>query len=370
MKRHYLKKIKKDVKSGTIRKILIIRNDAIGDAVISLPLIKYLSKKYEVHLLASEINYFVCENEKNIKVIKYAGKKEFNSPSSFGSALLKNTIFRFFMFFGREKKKVRCDFDLVVDFVGYPFIMDRLNLGYKYIIGPNRGIASIYYHWFLESSFIMGKMNILRQYIKLLREVGIKIDEVEVENEIGKEVKIPRNGIVGILVSCKKERQIKAKTWEQIIKICSSEFKKVIIIDDPSRSMIKQLNISEKNVEIMPPMSLKELRDVVRNCEYFIALDGGGQHYLGQGMNELVIYTTGMQEIWKPFTTNKWRKEKVSNCWVEWVDTKNGLRKVIVYRNVDCKPCYYPCNNKEKECLNIPPHAMERAIKILKRNAS
>ena len=48
---------------------MIIRNDAIGDAVISLPLIKCLSKKYEVHVLASEINYFVYENEKNIKLI-------------------------------------------------------------------------------------------------------------------------------------------------------------------------------------------------------------------------------------------------------------------------------------------------------------
>ncbi len=72
-----------DLSSEKINKILIIRLNRIGDALVTTPLIKILKQNLncEIHLLSDEKNYFVFSNNKDIDklIVFHKGIKGFNN---------------------------------------------------------------------------------------------------------------------------------------------------------------------------------------------------------------------------------------------------------------------------------------------------
>jgi ADP-heptose:LPS heptosyltransferase len=63
------KRYERGINPDKVKKILVIRNDALGDMLITMPalaLLKQIAPKAELHVLASNKNYRLLENDNNI----------------------------------------------------------------------------------------------------------------------------------------------------------------------------------------------------------------------------------------------------------------------------------------------------------------
>lgn len=72
------KRYEKGINPALVKKILVIRNDALGDMLITLPAIALLKKvapNAEVHVLASQKNYRLLENDSNVDMLFIAEEK-------------------------------------------------------------------------------------------------------------------------------------------------------------------------------------------------------------------------------------------------------------------------------------------------------
>ena len=102
--KHLLKKVyQEELNPLTIRKILILRYDRLGDMVVTLPLIATLKEAYphyQIDVLASRLNQSIIENNPNIHKVYIYNFRERSTP------------FHFFKVF---KKLQYQKYDLVID---------------------------------------------------------------------------------------------------------------------------------------------------------------------------------------------------------------------------------------------------------------
>ncbi len=356
-----------------IKRIVFIRNDALGDLAVTTPLIFALAERYEVVVYANKENVPMLKTHqhytraKNVKIKTVEKKHMYRNGLELGFHLLLSLIFFPFIW-----KKTKEKTTLILDAKGYPLEASSLPESKEsFIVGPNKGVVSVFYDYFLDTSLSLSGKHVLSAYLDLLNEVGIALSAEDVENEMEEPEGEEKGDEIGILLTCKPERQISPKLWVEIIRGVMKHGE-VVLIDDPSQAVMKAvfqlLSKEEQNkVKRLTPMPLPELKKKTRNLRALISLDGGAQHYLGQALNELVIYTSGLAPMWKPFTTSKWEKKEVRGHIIEWTTTKKGLRKVIVYKKMDCRPCFLPCGTKE--CRRLNPSVVRKALDLLLREA-
>ncbi len=334
-----------------VRRVLILRNDAIGDAVVTLPFIEGLAKKVEhVDVWCSKYNSFVFKDikAKNVNVIV----KRVETPAGawqWGVEYLS----AFFHYLIKQKKQTTYAYDLVIDGVGNPRLAAQAKG--KIIVGPNKGLASIYYTNFLRYSFALSavkeKKHLLDCYEELAKMAGIKVkakDHCETNEKY--------EGCL-VLVSSKQFRQLSAPQWETIIKQCAT-YGKVFVVDDPSENMANQLKarkaMQQKNIVFLKPMPLPKLREYAQKIGCVIALDGGAEHYLQKNTHTLTIYTVGIMEQWMPRMKIKTHVKIpiTSKTYGEYFAGRIGsCIKAIGRVSLDCRITCYEVGCSEKPCI-------------------
>jgi len=118
-------------------------------------------------------------------------------------------------------------------------------------------------------------------------------------------------------------------------------------ITDQIQFIMKQLKkdkkiISNKNIHLISgPRSLKDLAKIANDSKFFVALDGGAEHYLERYTNSVTFYTCGFPVNWKPFSLNSYNLISTDSTQVlEESTTSAGIRKYGFYNLGKRKPCY------------------------------
>lgn len=305
------KSLKEEIRKNKVKKVLIIRNDRIGDAILSIKVINNLSKIFkETYVLSSDQNFEILKEETNAIIIKENQYRNFEP------------------------------FDLIIDFNGS---MANNKIQTKYKIGFNRGIFSIFYSNFYPYNLTESKM----QYIDAMKDLiyyclGIKLN---VEDLPPKDFKKEKKNQVFIFVGNKPNRQLPYEKWKELI-LLSANKNKTIVADDPDQLIMNKLKLDKeilenKNIKLITePKSLKDLAKIANDSKLFIALDGGAEHYLERYTNAIVIYTCGYPDNWKPYTLNKWKYKMLGDHVIGESKTSIDLKKYIFYRVPNRKPCY------------------------------
>ncbi|MEM4367955.1 MAG: hypothetical protein QXO21_02945, partial [Candidatus Anstonellales archaeon] len=150
-KLHKQKQLIQDIKNKRIRKVIILRNDQIGDAVISLSLIRAIAKKFEsTTIVVSKKNSFIFKNEKNLKLIIAKDKQlyQFSTILSKIFSFIYNSILYAIETFSLKTKP---KYDLLIDLCGDISALRKYPS--KYIIGPNRLLFSLFYTCWYKTTF-------------------------------------------------------------------------------------------------------------------------------------------------------------------------------------------------------------------------
>ncbi|MEM3814673.1 MAG: hypothetical protein QXJ06_05380 [Candidatus Aenigmatarchaeota archaeon] len=316
------RKLKSEIKEKRIRKVLIIRNDRIGDAVLSIKIINKLKEHFkDLYVLVSSQNFQILKEELNseIKLIKETEIRE-HEP-----------------------------FDLVIDFNGS---MANNKIKSRYKIGFNRGIFSIFYSNFYPKNLTESKLQYIEAMMKMIKyclDLDLKIDDLP-----PKDFKKKKMNQIFIFVGNKPNRNLPYEKWKELI-LLSAKKAKTIVADDPDQRIMNQLKkdkeiIQNKNIQlIVGPRELKDLAKIANDSKLFIGLDGGAEHYLEKHTNSLTIYTCGFPVNWKPFSLNAYVSIATDSSQIlEETTTSAGIKKYVLYNLEKRKPCYdLICDHEE-----------------------
>ena len=314
LKRNEAERLKEEIKNGNIKRVLIIRNDQIGDAIISLKLINALKYYFkDTYVLCSDKNEFILKETRDIKLVKMDEIK--NSSIVFDLILDLNSLFA-------TEKSIKA----------------------KYKVGINKGILSFFYSNFSLFNLSQSKMQVVDFYLNFISStLGI---ELEIDDSPPSDFKKEKKNQIFILVGNKPNRNLPYEKWKELI-LLSANKNKTIIADDPDQRIMNKLSqdkdiIENKNIElIVGPKQFKELAKIANDLKLFIALDGGAEHYLERYTNALIIYTCGFPSNWKPFSLNEYVIHYLEGDHIlEETTTSAGLKKYVLYRVKQRKPCY------------------------------
>jgi len=348
-----LEELKNSIRSGKIKNVLILRNDGIGDAVVSINFIKEVVKLFEnVKILSSKHNDFVFKMENIRTLIDVSGK--FRKGHSKASLMYAITTFMENVLHVFETKiKATCPkYDLIIDLKGDPSLLRKYSA--KYAVGQNEGMFSLFYTYFLNTSYALADSNLVESYQNLMKLIGIHI---KVKDLPPKGFHKNKKAVTFIFVGCKSERNLKYLQWKRII-LLASKYQKCIIADDPQQNIMNILTsdidiINNPKIELLIGYrKLNNLAEISNESNLMISVDGGAEHFLERYTNALVIYTCGVYDVWKPYSETGYKKRSIANnCAYAYTTTSIGLKKFIFYANVRCRPCYIMCGGKK--CVNF-----------------
>jgi ADP-heptose:LPS heptosyltransferase len=157
-----------------------------------------------------------------------------------------------------------------------------------------------------------------------------------------------------IFVGKRTEKNLSYEKWKEII-VELARIKPCVVADDHEQKIMEKLKEdgdikNNDNIElIVGKRSLEELAEIANNSKLFIAVDGGGEHYLERYTNSITIYTCGLPLQWKPYSLNSYEKFKLKDEHVmEKTINSKGLKKYIIYRIEKRRPCLGLCCDYEE----------------------
>ena len=312
-------------KSGN-KKILVIKLWALGDSVVSLPMIRGIRKnlpKAEIDVLAHRRNMAAYQNNSDINKII-----EFSFSNIFG-------IFR--------------KYDLCIDTEPYLNVSAIISLWCaRYRIGFSHGVRSLLY---AETSLFSKKQHMVQNYLDLIRKIGIKYDtgmlvrlETTEKEKSSVELFLKNNKISekdfvagitpGVAESVKTrmwpvERMAELADW-----IIEKHRAKVILLDSPANkeTVHKIQNLMKhKPIIAMGELSIREVFNLIERCSIFICNDTGPMHIAAaQGVKTIGLFGPNTPVLWGPY----------------------GKNNISVYHPPWCSPCINNAKGIMPECYN------------------
>jgi ADP-heptose:LPS heptosyltransferase len=342
-----IQNLRNDFYSNKIKKVVINRSDAIGDAVVSYRFIEALAKIFpKTYVLASKNNIHIL---KNIKKASFLIKKEihfFPTPihKVFYSHIYMFTkfIFEKLQFFSSRKIR-KFKYDLLIDLSGEVFILKYFRP--KYSITPNVFLLSFFYTYFYKWNLSASKKQLIDAYKDIVND-SLAL-ELNISDSPPSNFKEKKTDQIFVFVGCKSKRNLPYEKWKSILLRLSQLKKKIVVADDPDQLIIKRLCndteiLSNNFIQIIiGKKTLSYLANIANNSKILISLDGGGEHYLERYTNSIIIYTCGLPYQWKPYSLNPYVKLKLPKEHIlEKTVTSSGLYKCVLYRFDNRKPCF------------------------------
>ncbi len=279
-----------------VRKIIVIKNDKIGDMIISTCVFRELKEEYpnsKITVLCSKSNKPIIEKNKfidNIDVLDYP-------PKNFKDYLA-------YLKFSRKIKNE--NFDLGIDLRGGLFNILLLFFGrVKYKIGfYNRFFSKIFLDYGYRKNRInrhvtFQRLDLLNKALGINRknswpEVATDKEDFKETLKFLKENKI-KDFVCVIPDSSVKERQWDMVKWDEIVKHLHTKYKKYKIVVLGS-DMDKMGYLSEKNNYVITPKEMLNLRTVyllLKRSKLVICQDGGAMHLAWAGKSNLIALISG-----------------------------------------------------------------------------
>jgi heptosyltransferase-2 len=339
----FTKTYKKDVLSASsIRKVLVIRLDRIGDMVITTPIFRALKEKWpdvQVTALTNPVNKNIVINNPFIDCILVYDRE--NMHKSLNSRLI---FFRSI----REKK-----FDLVIDpYLDYElktsfitrFVGNRFRLGFEF---AGRGI--FYNIRYNPNVFPVSteKRHMIDYDLDLLTHIGIETQKRQPEiflstNEKENAFKLlkeagadPESKIIGIHPGGNYQSQrwpVKRFAAISDHLITNYDVKVILFAGQAEKQLLSEFRGYAVNTPIfLEDLSLREFMSTLSHCSLFLCNNSGPLH-IAAALNIPTVSTMGptIPYHWWPY----------------------GKDHIVLRKNVDCSPCKKGIC-KTHECMEL-----------------
>ncbi len=319
-------------KPKKVKSILLIRLWAIGESILTLPMIAALKKKYpdvKIDVLVTKRSADVFTLNKDVNKVRYLSITTF-----FGI----------------------CRYDYVFD--AEPFTNISALAGFfigKWVIGFSHGKRALLYNSKVEFN---DKQHEVHTFMELLGEIGIherpeKLPRINVGGEDRKVVKdlliekgIPlERFIVGIapgVAESAKSRMWPYKRFAKLADLLSKERYCTIIFvgSGKDRRIVRKIqeNMESKSFDLTG-LTLKETIYLIENCNLFISNDSGPMHIAAaQGVKTIGLFGPNLPVRFKPFGKhNNWisKKAECSPC----INVHKGLIPECKFTGKEYQKC-------------------------------
>jgi len=355
---------------GIPDRVLLIRNDRIGDAVVTLPVIRNIKTNYpgmRVDVLVSARNKFVFED------FKYADDViEFDwAPPEAGKLYewpLLGSFLQFirygaapYVFSKSFRKKIKLlkskKYDAAADLVGLFRNALLCRLISRFSIGPRKFGVYIAYSYYLDTNWVTDRdTDFMTNKIEhaLVDALGLSFQKedttlpfLDISSAGGNS---PSYDVI-FHIGASKIRKLSIEKEKKLIELMSGM--KLLVIDSAETPNFVELKNSFSNNTNITFKIFNSLRDAAaecRNSKLLLCYDGGQAHYLSQFMKTLTIFGPGSAALWKPFEFSGYSLlEETNGVQVHRSGGKFG--HMAVYMPIWCRPCFY-VGCSQKPCLS------------------
>lgn len=336
---------RRKIDPAEIKTILVNRTDRIGDAIVSLPLLLELQKRFSVTVLTSKYNDSILSGFLKTEVF-------LESPANFWNSI-KIIFISIFGFLRLKKNVALARYDLYLDLVGArgqdTFLKIKKENLCRYYAGFNLGIGNLLLDYAdTKNPALFSSQSLVDTYRRLLKEgLGLDLDipdypdltsAISVPDDFGLSSPFILVNIAGF----DKFRGPSAVTYARIVN--AIDFPGTFVILDergnPNTKAFKK-EVKKNNLHYLKDSySLWQLYYIARSSILYIGSDSGISQFLGQATNCLIFFGTGEHKVWRPYSSNPYQKKDIDGLVTE--ETRNSANhiKKIIYAPVWCRPCF------------------------------
>ena len=326
--------------NGKPDKILFIRNDKIGDAVITLPVLRDLKLNYaeiQIHVLCSEINSFVFNDDFIYKRIIY-------SHSDWKTQI----------------KKLQSEkYDAVFDLVGTDkkFIWSLRKIS-KFRAGSRLFGLSWLYKYYLETNWV--SENDMRLITKKIEDAvcdcfGFTFSKRDTSLPYNKSLNIEfKDKEYDILIHLGTTKIRKFDFDKEMALIDLLTEKKILITDvtDTIRFQFYRNKYSvNPNIIFKLYKTLEEIYTDAAKSRLLLCYDGGQAHFLSQFARAIVLVGSVLPEQWSPYEFTEYTELKTWQNGVKAIKSMGEKAHISISFPIWCNPCFgIGCNTRP--CIN------------------
>ncbi|MBS1493090.1 MAG: hypothetical protein JST55_06255 [Bacteroidetes bacterium] len=370
--------------NGVPKKILFFRNDRIGDAVCTLPVLRDLKLNYpdlQIHFICSDKNKFVFEGLPFIdKLIVYspANWDEGNLSSIYklpvaGKALQFVFHFLFPRFFDEEFKKFidglkNENYDAVIDLIGRRRIAIMGRMVSKFTAGSRLFFLSWLYTYYMKTNWVSPRDNdFMSRKIRFLLEdsLGLKFKLRNTELPYFKnETVTEKSNDIFIHLGTGAIRKFEIEKEIEIINSLK-DYKLIITDAYETESFKKEREYfkGNENIQFKIYKSLTEIIPDVQKSKLMLSYDGGQTHFLSQYIPSFVIFGPGAVELWKPYEFSDYSLVKEWDNNLRIIQSQGEYKHEVIYKKIWCSPCF-DVGCETRPCLAaITPEILAEAVK-------
>ena len=322
--------------------IIIYKLDAIGDAVLSLPMIKHLKEQTEFRIIiaCSNTNKVIFQNHKFIDKIVIFDTSKLN---------LKNLI-QNIKTLREEKAVITLDTSQSSNISAiFTFFTAEKSIGFKKTKGKSRNYV------YNTSINLDPNKHMIHNYFDLIKSLVINPPK---KVKLIKLLCSEKKGWPSIIIHpC---TNIPQKVWPQgrwvkVIEYLAKKNKLSIIGSKEESPLVKKLlkkvrkKVKKNIINLSGRMELNELISVINRTKLFVGNDGGPMH-ISACMQKPTIGLFGYETPVRYAPFNK--------------------KSISIYKNLPCSPCMKAYNNEWPDCINpicMKQIQVDEVIKSIKK---
>lgn len=380
--------------NGIPKKILLIRNDRIGDAMVTLPVIRNIKFNYpdiEIHVLVSDRNEFIFKNFEHVNaVINFSpeGWSDDKPISRIYKIFLIGNILRFFRFFfipslfnksfkdGIEKIK-KNNYDAVVDFVGTKMTLFLSRKLAKYRVGSK--IFGLYwlYTYYINTNWVsLFDADFMSRKIGNTLSGAFNLDLRTKDKSmplLNIDFKRNTNSKYDIIIHLGGSYPRKFSYEKEYKLIENLKNYNLIVTDANSNEGFNKLKnefANNSNIEFKLYDKITDMLEDTAASKLFLCYDGGQAHFISQYIRTFVIFGPGSFPLWRPYEFADYEVLQKFDTGAFVYQSKGHYEHIAIRYPIWCSPCF-DIGCETRPCLeNIKIEFIKSAIDNLNlRNA-
>ncbi len=304
---------------SSLKRIMVVRNDKIGDLICSLPAFEALKKacpQAEITLVASTYNPEVAEGNPYIdKILCYEKYKHSNTSLRLMSAWRQ---YRFL----RRLRKMR--FDLAIGLRAHFSKTQSLIVfasGAPYRLGHNperRRYKTLAFFYNLYVPSCRAEKHEVQRSLDVVRAIGVDLenpkplvvinqDERNFAQRILKESDIKGSPVIGYHISNYSASLVwPFENFAGVIRLLKTRYSDsehlITLAPDKMEDALKLKAMVKDNVHIIKTPTIKKLGAIQRHCQLFITLDGAPMHLAAAlDIPIVALFKDSYPVVWHPW---------------------------------------------------------------------
>ncbi|MCI0449989.1 MAG: hypothetical protein L0Y79_09450 [Chlorobi bacterium] len=355
---------------GVPKRILLIRNDRIGDAVVTLPVIRDIKLNYpymKIDVLVSQRNKFVFKNLDYInEVIEFNWTPD-NLRGLYKLPLL-GGIFQFlryallpYMFSTDYRKKIKQlkekKYDGAADLVGLKRNAILCKLVANFSIGPKKLLTYVLYDFYIDSNWVaLNDNDFMAGKIENALASGLSLNLEKRDTSLPLTSNyLSRTGDfiydVFFHLGSTQLRKLDDEKEESLVEHLS-EFNVLVTDKEETENFIRLKKKFAKAGKIKFKI-FSSLEQATVDCiksRLLACYDGGQAHYLSQFSRTITIFGPGSVALWRPYEFARYSLLEKDINGTEAVISSGAFKHIAIYHPIWCSPCFdIGCG--EKPCL-------------------